>query len=91
MVETYAFADRPTIWHFDLYRLEAPDEVFELGIEDALGAGISLIEWPERIAALLPAERLDLALAAGAHRDARVATLTASPRWRERVAAIAHG
>src|ERR1700745_1141479 len=36
------------ISHFDLYRIRAPDEAWELGIEDAFAAGISLIEWPER-------------------------------------------
>src|SRR5580692_7817201 len=46
---------RPTaIWHFDLYRIRAPEEAWELGIEDAFITGISLIEWPERLRALLP-------------------------------------
>ncbi len=37
------------IWHFDLYRLSDPDEIYEIGWEDALAGGISLIEWPERL------------------------------------------
>ena len=51
-----------TIWHFDLYRLRDPEEAWELGIEDAFRDGISLIEWPERLGALLPARRLEIAL-----------------------------
>ncbi|MEQ8387834.1 MAG: tRNA (adenosine(37)-N6)-threonylcarbamoyltransferase complex ATPase subunit type 1 TsaE [Alphaproteobacteria bacterium] len=51
------------IWHFDLYRLADPGEVWELGIEEAEGKGISLIEWPERMAPFLPADRLDLVFA----------------------------
>src|SRR5882757_8902031 len=43
-----------TYWHFDLYRLEAPEQVFELGWEDALAEGIVLIEWPQRLGELLP-------------------------------------
>ena len=31
------------IWHFDLYRLDKPEDAFELGIEDAFADGISLI------------------------------------------------
>jgi tRNA threonylcarbamoyladenosine biosynthesis protein TsaE len=50
------------LWHFDLYRLEDPEEAWELGIEDAFADGISLIEWPERLGPLLPARRRDVTL-----------------------------
>ena len=42
------------IYHFDMYRLKAPEEAYELGIEDAFLDGVSLIEWPEKIGSLLP-------------------------------------
>lgn len=42
------------IWHFDLYRLKSPAEVMQLGIDDALRYGISIIEWPEIIQSTLP-------------------------------------
>src|SRR5215470_13086350 len=45
------------IWHFDLYRINSPDEAWELGIEDAFLEGISLIEWPDRLGSLLPQHR----------------------------------
>ena len=51
-----------TVYHFDLYRIEAVEEVYELGIEDAFEDGISLIEWPDRLGHLLPAVRLDITL-----------------------------
>jgi tRNA threonylcarbamoyladenosine biosynthesis protein TsaE len=41
-------------WHFDLYRLETPEQVFELGWEEARAGGIVLLEWPERLGSLLP-------------------------------------
>jgi tRNA threonylcarbamoyladenosine biosynthesis protein TsaE len=69
------------IWHFDLYRLQGPEEAIELGIEDAFAEGISLIEWPDRLGALLPAERLDVALDFAAAPEARVARLTGHGRW----------
>ena len=53
LVEIYE-TPRGTFWHFDLYRLEAPEQVFELGWEEALAEGIVLIEWPERLGDLLP-------------------------------------
>ena len=53
LVEVYE-TPRGTFWHFDLYRLEAPEQVFELGWEEALAEGIVLIEWPQRLGELLP-------------------------------------
>lgn len=50
------------LWHFDLYRLTAPEETWELGLEEALATGVSLIEWPERLGSLLPADRLEIYL-----------------------------
>src|SRR4051812_29949378 len=46
LVQTYDLPSGP-IWHFDLYRLERPDDAIELGIDEAFADGISLIEWPE--------------------------------------------
>ena len=51
-----------TFWHFDLYRLEAPEQQFELGWEEARADGVALIEWAERLGSLLPQERLTVTL-----------------------------
>jgi tRNA threonylcarbamoyladenosine biosynthesis protein TsaE len=69
---------------FDLYRLNAPAEALELGIEEAFADGITLTEWPERLGPLLPAERLELRLEPGARPAQRIATLTPSPGWLQR-------
>ena len=53
LVEVYE-TKAGAFWHFDLYRLEAPEQVYELGWEDALAEGIVLIEWPERLGTLMP-------------------------------------
>jgi tRNA threonylcarbamoyladenosine biosynthesis protein TsaE len=79
----------PAIWHFDLYRLRSPEEAWELGIEEAFGDGISLIEWPERLDQLLPKRRLEIFFAFGRAPDARRATLDPGEGWRPRLAAIA--
>jgi tRNA threonylcarbamoyladenosine biosynthesis protein TsaE len=76
------------VWHFDLYRLQHSEQVWELGIEDALREGISLIEWPERVTELLPAVRLGIALSYGATSTARSATLAAGGDWVARLAEI---
>lgn len=62
LVETYE-AEGFTLWHFDLYRLEKAEEIWELGFEEGLDGGVLLIEWPERIAPLLPASTLSIQLA----------------------------
>ncbi len=51
------------IYHFDLYRLESLDEALEIGVEDYFDSGaVCLIEWPERVADILPddAVRVDI-------------------------------
>lgn len=53
LVQTYD-STKGTLWHFDLYRLQDPEEIFELGWEDALSDGITLIEWPVRAGPHLP-------------------------------------
>ena len=53
LVQDYQ-SDDFEIFHFDLYRLEHPDEVFELGFEDAIFNGVCLIEWPEKAGNWLP-------------------------------------
>ena len=52
------------IYHFNLYRLENLDEAFDIGVEDYLDSGaICFLEWPERIADILPDDtvRVDIA------------------------------
>jgi tRNA threonylcarbamoyladenosine biosynthesis protein TsaE len=74
-----------TVYHFDLYRLNDPEEAYELDIEDAFAEGLSLIEWPERLGALLPAGRLDLRLEAGGGETRRRVTLCGGGDWTERL------
>jgi tRNA threonylcarbamoyladenosine biosynthesis protein TsaE len=91
LVETYAIPGKPPIWHFDLYRLTAPEQAFELGIEEAWTDAVSLIEWPERLGALLPREHLRLVLDEGPTPNARHAQLVATPSWAGRLAGLVHG
>ena len=59
LVQTYE-TSQGTIYHFDAYRLNDPEEIIEIGLEDALEKGISLIEWPEKVESFLPPKRLTL-------------------------------
>jgi tRNA threonylcarbamoyladenosine biosynthesis protein TsaE len=52
------------IWHADLYRLTHPDEVWELGLDDAFPTAICLVEWPDRLGAHVPPDALPIRLEA---------------------------
>lgn len=52
---------RRTVYHFDAYRLKHPDEARGIGFEEYIyDDGISIVEWPERVAELLPDERTEV-------------------------------
>ena len=63
------------MWHFDLYRLIHAEEAYELGIEEAYESGVSLIEWPERLEAMLPKNCLEIELSYGSHENERILRL----------------
>lgn len=84
LVQIYEDGPVP-VYHFDLYRLNVPDEALELGIEEAFADGVSLIEWPDRLGPWLPANRLDVALSQGRLPDARQARLTGHGYWQARL------
>jgi tRNA threonylcarbamoyladenosine biosynthesis protein TsaE len=52
---------RLRLYHLDLYRISGPDELETLPWQESLfGNGVAVIEWPERLGRLLPAERWDI-------------------------------
>lgn len=52
---------RVELYHFDFYRLEEEDDLFELGLEEYFyGEGITLIEWADKFPSILPADRLEI-------------------------------
>ena len=75
------------IWHADLYRLRDPAELFELGLDEAFGRAICLVEWPEILGPLEPAGALRLSLAMTEAPGARRLRLASddAQRWRARL------
>ena len=53
LLQTYE-APNFDIYHFDLYRLKSAEDIFEIGMEEAIYGGVSLIEWPEKMGGYLP-------------------------------------
>ncbi len=86
LLQTYD-GSRGPVHHYDFYRLERAKDAYEIGIEESFAEAITLIEWPERIAALRGGHWLDIEFSMAARDpDIRQLTLPAGPAWRERLA-----
>tara|TARA_B100000287_G_scaffold97123_1_gene89139 strand:+ start:59 stop:523 length:465 start_codon:yes stop_codon:yes gene_type:complete len=73
------------IWHADLYRLSDQSEIFELGLIDAFGNNIVLIEWPDRLGYLEPQDALTIELVILENDKREVIFSTSSCLWEARL------
>jgi tRNA threonylcarbamoyl adenosine modification protein YjeE len=84
LVQPYELGDL-NVSHMDFYRLEDEGEIDELGLDEALDAGVVIVEWPERAEAALPTRALRICL--NEEGQGRIAVLSShEPAWHERVA-----
>lgn len=83
LVQSYDLTRFPA-FHFDLYRLKTPQEIEEIGLEDALAEGLVIVEWPEKAESYMPRNALQLVfgLAEGGARSVR---LEVSGAWSSRL------
>lgn len=58
LVNVYRRADASRLFHLDAYRLDSPSEAEELDLDSMLAEGALIVEWPERLGGLIPAEHL---------------------------------
>jgi tRNA threonylcarbamoyladenosine biosynthesis protein TsaE len=79
LVQTYETAAFP-VQHFDLYRIEDPRELEELGLDESVDAGAALVEWPERAEGRLPGEVLYVSLTM-IDVQSRIADVSGPVRW----------
>ena len=57
LINRYDTAEGAPIFHFDFYRIERPEEAFDMGYEEYFYSdGLCLVEWPEKVEELLPDE-----------------------------------
>ena len=57
------YEGRLPLYHFDVYRIDDPDEMYEIGYDEYIdGDGVCVIEWAENIAEILPRERYDITI-----------------------------
>jgi tRNA threonylcarbamoyl adenosine modification protein YjeE len=79
LVQTYETAKFP-VRHYDLYRIEHPREIDELGLDEALDEGAALIEWPEHAGDRLPEDCLHVLLTT-IDPSSRRADISGPARW----------
>ena len=85
----HEYQGRIPLYHMDLYRLAGEDEIESLGFSEYFyGGGLTVVEWPERLGSLMPAEHLHIALLISGE-TSRTANLTGhGSRWQKKVAEI---
>ena len=76
LVQTYE-SENASVWHFDLYRIEHPQELIELGWDDAVDEGLCLVEWPDKAGTALPHDRIDIEITMGESECERQVLITA--------------
>jgi tRNA threonylcarbamoyladenosine biosynthesis protein TsaE len=75
--------------HADLYRVKSEREVVELGFDEALEAGVLLVEWPDRMGRLMPSDRLDIILEVDDGGEERRVKLIGRGSWAQRLRVLA--
>lgn len=85
LVQTYE-AGEVTILHADLYRLAPGADLSEIGLDEAFGTALCIVEWPDRLSGNAPPDALHVTLrdvAGGSGRSVRLES--ASPRWAQTI------
>lgn len=63
IINEYETINKEIIYHYDFYRIDIPEEVFDLGVEEQFYSGnLCLIEWPENVAEYLPSETIFISI-----------------------------
>lgn len=62
IIQVYEEGKLP-LYHFDVYRIGSPDEMFEIGYEDCFyGEGVSLVEWATLVEEIIPSEAIHVTI-----------------------------
>ena len=64
IVNEYETDDHDKVYHFDFYRIKHEAEAYDIGTEEYFYSGhLCLVEWPEKIPSLIPAEHVEVSIA----------------------------
>ena len=71
------YLGKTPVFHFDMYRLDSSDALFDIGWEDYLErGGICIVEWSENVADAMPADAVTVTIERGSGDDERIITVT---------------
>ena len=85
----HEYQGRIPLYHMDLYRLGSEEEIESLGFSEYFyGHGLTVIEWPERLGSLMPAERLHIELVISGETSRTAHLNTHGELWQKKVADI---
>ena len=87
LVQTYALDGAREVWHADLYRLENPEDVYDLGFEEMEDVAFFLVEWPDRLPADMYTPALKIAFSAS-EQTSRDITISGNADWQDRLSTI---
>jgi len=88
LMQNYTTPAGWAVWHFDLYRLKQALELEQLGLDDALMNGITLIEWPEIATDRLPQAALTVQLKVEGESKRRITFSGDASAWQSRLEGI---
>lgn len=78
---------RAPIYHYDFYRIEDPEEIWELDVEEAYDTAITIMEWAERLEDLGPQDALiiNIVIPENETADTRIFELSGGVAWQTRL------
>lgn len=69
----HEYSGDKTVYHFDLYRLESEEELYDIGFEDYFAEGtVRVIEWPDAFSSLMPLDAIKIHITYGDDDDTRI-------------------
>ena len=85
------YSGRLHVYHADLFRLDDPREIFELGLEENAADGLLLVEWPDRALQEMPPEHLLVRFEVVDHTSRRIKLQPHGTRYEELVRSLEEG
>lgn len=71
------YKGRVNVYHFDVYRLDDVDDLYDLGFEDYFYSdGVTIVEWGDKIKEFLPDNTIDVYIEKGKELDERIVTIS---------------
>ena len=86
IVNEYEAMGKKKVYHFDFYRIKNEEEAYDIGSEEYFYSGdLCLIEWPEKIPSLIPAEHAEVSIAVENHNQRTIALSVHDGKEKKRI------